>query len=217
MLETVVTYFLENFPWIAALCVTGYLSWKAAVYYTKVEDARKKVDSLPCDRRKEELDNHLGKVAGLEDNISSLTETVDDISKWLMKFDSEMINSLAKKHSPSKLTFSGEQLLEASGGKKVITDNLDYYISEIKEMNPNNPYDVEKSAMKAILGSIKSDIFVPIKNYLYYSPDKISFHNEQESKDEVVKLSIYSIIGVMTIFLRDEYLKRYPLAESILL
>lgn len=56
MLETVVTYFLDNFPWIAAICVTGYLSWKAAVYYTKVEDARKKVDSLPCDKRKEEID-----------------------------------------------------------------------------------------------------------------------------------------------------------------
>lgn len=217
MLETVVTYFLENFPWIAAICVTGYLSWKAAVYYTKVEDARKKVDSLPCEKRKEELDSHLGKVVGLEDDISSLTETVDDISKWLMKFDSEMINSLAKKHSPSKLTFAGEQLLEVSGAKKVINDNLEYYISEMEGMKPNNPYDVEKFAMKVILGSINSDIFVPIKNYLYYSPDKISFYNEQEGKDEVVKLSIYSIIGVMTIFLRDEYLKRHPLTESVLL
>lgn len=57
MIETVVTYFLENFPWIAAICVTGYFSWKAAVYYTKVEDTRKKVDSLPAKDEKKKLNN----------------------------------------------------------------------------------------------------------------------------------------------------------------
>lgn len=53
MIETVVTYFLENFPWIAAICVTGYFSWKAAVYYAKVEDTRKKHDPLNKNKKPE--------------------------------------------------------------------------------------------------------------------------------------------------------------------
>lgn len=56
MLETAVTYSFENILWISAIFVTGYLSWKAAVYFTKLEDTRKKVASLPCEKRKEEID-----------------------------------------------------------------------------------------------------------------------------------------------------------------
>ena len=58
MLETAVTYSFENILWISAIFVTGYLSWKAAVYFTKLEDTRKKVASLPCEKRKEEIDLH---------------------------------------------------------------------------------------------------------------------------------------------------------------
>lgn len=53
MLETVVTYPFENSLWVVAVFVTGYLSWKAGIYHAKIENTRKKVEHLPCDKRKE--------------------------------------------------------------------------------------------------------------------------------------------------------------------
>lgn len=53
MLETVVTYPFENSLWVVAVFVTGYLSCKAGIYHAKIENTRKKVEHLPCDKRKE--------------------------------------------------------------------------------------------------------------------------------------------------------------------
>lgn len=49
-MDIVLSYFIENYPWIAAIIVAVIITWMIAKYYHKVEDARKKVAKLPCEK-----------------------------------------------------------------------------------------------------------------------------------------------------------------------
>lgn len=149
MLETVVTYFLENFPWIAAILVTGYLSWKAAVYYTKLEDTRKKVASLPCDKRKEEIDlhskNHIEtskSIERVETTLGFIQKTMDQLAQ---KGNKLIIDPYTKSHSPLSITDAGREMMERLGVGEMFENNwsrIDEFIED--KLEYKNPYDIQE-------------------------------------------------------------------------
>ena len=59
-----------------------------------------------------------------------------------MKFDNDMIDKLAKKASPLKMTPLGEVLFEKSSAKKTIDNNIDFLIKELEDINPQTAYEV---------------------------------------------------------------------------
>lgn len=149
MIETVVTYFLENFPWIAAICVTGYFSWKAAVYYAKVEDTRKKVDSLPCERRKEEIEQHSGthnetsrSIERIETTLGFIQKTMDQLAQ---KGNKLIIDPYTKSHSPLSITDAGREMMERLGVGEMFEKNwlrIDEFIED--KLEYKNPYDIQE-------------------------------------------------------------------------
>jgi len=115
-----------------------------------------------------------------------------------------MIPTLAPKVSPRRLSPAGQLLLDMSGGKRCIDDNMDLFLSELHRFKPMTPFDVEEKALSTILLFKNHSIFNQIKNYIYYSPEIVELAGEK------VELSIFSISYVMSIYLRDIYFEIHP-------
>ena len=187
----VITYLLNNAPWIAVIVLAIIGSWKLSKYHAKLEETRNKVDSLPCDKHKD----------GIRDSEQRYNE--------LQRIVTSTNDKLAKKASPLKMTPLGEVLFEKSSAKKTIDNNIDFLIKELEDINPQTAYDVEEEALSYLLRNMGNEMFADIKKFLYYSPDTIQLKDPSSGEDKDVRLSMQSIIKLMSIYLRDLYLKKH--------
>lgn len=238
-MEAVVSYLLGVSPWMAAMVIVSIAIWKLSKYHSKLEEANKKMDNLPCedyrrniesaDRKFEKLEEWAQKIGNLpcekhhdellkrkvshdelNKTVKSTNEMVTTISKWIMKLDNKMIDALAQKASPLKITPIGEILFEQSHAKRAVDENLEFLLSELDEYNPKTAFDVEDKAWSVLFRNIGHDMFTDIKQYIYYAPETIKIKDPITQKEEDVQLSIQSIIKLMGIYLRDKYLEKYP-------
>ena len=203
-------YLLERWPAITiavlVILLVILVTWKVACYYHKIESARKKVESAPCQEHEKKLD----KLEESNKIIAATHDIVIEIGRWISKRDKKMIDLFVSKGSPYLITNIGFQLLEMSGGKKVIDNNLEFFIHEIRELNPKTPYDAEDYAFSVVLKNIGNEIFNPVKNFIYYSPEKIEMHDPDANLKIEVHISMEGILNVMSIYLRDKYIEENP-------
>lgn len=165
---------------------------------------RKRVGQLPCD-------SHSRSIEKLENQgalVDDMNERLESVAKWVMRHDDSMIDSLSRKCSPRRLTEAGKELYSISGGKRLLEENMDYLISEMQKRAPGTPYDVEDCALSVLLSSTAKPMFNGIKNYIYNAPDKLDLPDGKGGSVKV-SLSLYSVVWVMSIELRDEYLKAH--------
>jgi hypothetical protein len=59
-----------------------------------------------------------------------------------------------------------------------------------------------------------NDIFNPVKNYIYYSPDKIERYDPEHGENRMIELSLPALLNVMGVYLRDIYIQRHPEIEN---
>ena len=209
-MNPILTYLLNNAPWIAVILIAIIATWIISKYHTKLELTREKVDRLPCEQHKDDIRDSALRYKSLQQIVSSTNDMVVEINKWLMKFDNDMIDKLAKKASPLKMTPLGEALFEKSSAKKVIDDNINFLVDEIEKINPLTAYDVEEEALGFLLKNMGHELFTSIKQFIYYSPDTIELLDPSTNTIKEVKLSIQSIVKLMSIYLRDIYLSKHP-------
>ena len=88
-MDAVLAWLLDKLPIMGVILVVAVVAWWASRYFKKLEDSRKKVDSLPCDARKNDID----RLSRMEAKVDSINEQVSDISKWIMHVDEEMIEN----------------------------------------------------------------------------------------------------------------------------
>lgn len=208
-MEPIIEYLINNAPWIVVILVAIIATWRISKYHTKLEDIRNKVDKLPCEKHKDNIRDSEQRYNELQRIVTSTNDMVVEINKWLMKFDNDMIDKLAKKASPLKMTPLGEVLFEKSSAKKTIDNNIDFLIKELEDINPQTAYDVEEEALSYLLRNMGNEMFADIKQFLYYSPDIIQLKDPSSGEDKDVRLSMQSIIKLMSIYLRDLYLKKH--------
>lgn len=213
-MDAVLGFLLDNFPWVAvfaiALVAVAFAAWKAAAFYHKQKKVNERVESLPCEKH----EGRISELSGIGEAMTSIEDTIGEMARWIMKKDSSTIDTLAKKKSPRVMTSLGKALFEESPARKTMDDNMDKFISELKEKNPATPYDVEEAAMNTLLFSMKDESFNEIKNYLYYSPETVELEDPETGERKEVKVSMSALITLMSIYLRDEYLKRNPSITS---
>ncbi|OAV71206.1 hypothetical protein Barb6_01494 [Bacteroidales bacterium Barb6] len=162
-----------------------------------------KVDNLPC--KKHGYDIEEVKQIG-----ESTIEMLVYIKNWVMKRDPDMIDTLAQKASPLKMTPLGELFLEVSSAKKAVDNHLDYLIGELEKTKPRKPYDVDENSASVLSENTGGEIFDDIKQYLYESPDIITLIDPESKKEQEIKLSMHLVIRLMGIYLRDKYFERHP-------
>lgn len=204
-MDAVLAWLLDKLPIMGVILVVAVVAWWASRYFKKLEDSRKKVDSLPCDARKNDID----RLSRMEAKVDSINEQVSDISKWIMHVDEEMIDSLARKCSPMTMTKIGRDLFRESGAEKAMDENYEFLLSELEQKKPQTPFDVEDEALSVLLANMSHPMFNEIKNYLYYKPERIPFTDENGDRKEV-RVSMFAVIRLMGLDLRDRYLDRHP-------
>lgn len=204
------SYLLNNFPWLAFISISIYVTWKISKYHALLESTRDKVKELPCEKHKEDIKKSDTRYDNLQKIVSSTNDMVVEINKWLMKFDNDMIDKLAKKSSPLKMTPVGKILFRNSYGKQTIDNNIDFLLEELEKINPKTAYDVEEESLGFLLKNVGHEMFDEIKKFIYYSPDTITIQDPETQEDNEVKISLQYIVKLMSIYLRDIYLSKHP-------
>ena len=205
----ILTYLLNNAPWFAVILIAIFVTWKISKYHLKLEDTKNKVDELPCESHRDMLREFSEKYDRLYDTVESTNGMVVEVNKWIMRFDNDMIDKLARKASPLKMTPLGNALFNASNAKETIDNNKDFLIKEMEKDNPVTAYDVEECALNALFRNIGHEMFNDIKHFIYYSPEKMELCDPETGKCEEVKVSIQSLVRLMSIYLRDLYLQKH--------
>ncbi len=204
-MDAIVSWILEHWPMLGVIVIVAVIVWFISQYVAKVENSRKKIETLPCESHKSAIYS----LTTMNTTVDSINEQVTEISKWIMRFDGSMIDPLTRKCSPRIMTFVGQELFRQSGAEQAVSDNASYLISEIEKKSPATPYDVENTALNVLLGNMTHSMYEPIKNYIYYQPEIITLKNEK-GEDCQIHLSLNAIIRLMGIKLRDLYLAKHP-------
>ena len=206
-MDAIITYLLDNVPWLVAVIVVGVAMWKLSKYHSNLETTQKIVSSLPCSLRKNEIDQ----LKSFEKSFDSMAERFEEVCKWIMRNDINTIDTLAPKHSPRRMNRMGIEVYEETGAKQVFEDNKNFFLAELEKKNPKTAYDVEDAAFEVLLANLQEPIYNPIKSYLYTSPSKIVKKDESGS-DLEIELSMGLLLQLMSLELRDSYLELHPMA-----
>jgi hypothetical protein len=139
-----------------------------------------------------------------EDTVGALKDTSAITSAWIMKQDNSTISSFMGKKSPLSLTDTGKELLEVSGGKTLIDNNREFFLDKVGNFNPPTAFDVEEVSLIILISTSGKGYFKDIKEFVYYSREVTEFAGQK------CKVDLNAVIFVMSVYLRDEYLKTYP-------
>ncbi len=204
-MDAFISWVLEYSPVIGIIIVVGLLMLFLGLRISKYNHVCKVVESLPCTERKQSIDSF----SSVANTVDSINDQVTAISKWIMYIDGDMIEILSRKCSPRVMTQIGRSLFEQSGAKNVVDDNAETLIAELEKKNPLTPYDVENNALDVLLANLSDPMFNEVKNYIYYQPEEIEFHDENGDSRKV-RLSLMILVNLMGLELRDRYLAAHP-------
>lgn len=209
MLDALFNWLGNNYPTLLFMIALAVVVWQVAkVFFNskhRIETVEETIKTLPCESHKEQLDNY----SIMKETLSSVNEQVTSISKWVMKLEPGMIDVLAQKCSPRRMTTLGRDLFIVSGAKEVVDTNESFFIQEIDKKSPATPYDVEEVSLSVILSHIANPMFNGIKNYIYYQPEEVELTGDNNTKQKV-KISLNSLIQLMALEIRDRYLTAHP-------
>lgn len=216
MIAPIFRWLLESLPWMAPALVLGALAWyvsrQVSMWNCMLKALSDKIDKKPCERHGEDLADHRSRidihisesVARIEEHAHQIRSLESKIERWDDKMmDIALSNAVSvKKNSPYSLTDFGRFMLRHSMGRDCIDANRDYYFGMIDRMPHTTPYDVERSAIGAVMDSFRTDVTVSVKNFLYNSASDIDFDGKRH------EFTANDIQMAMAIYLRDLYLRR---------
>lgn len=114
----------------------------------------------------------------------------DTLVKWVSLISKDKISI----SSPKVLNEKGEKILEESGIKEIIDNNKSELIKKLKDKKLENLLDIETQSFYVLKNRENQKIFNSIKDYIYKNPN--------------VNIDVIFLVG--SIYLRDEYFKKYP-------
>lgn len=206
-MDAIITYLLENFPWLVAIGVAGWAMWKLSKYHSKLESTQERVSNLPCAQRKTEIEE----LKSFEKSFASMADRFEEVCKWIMRIDADAIDNLAPKRSPRKMNDMGLEVYAETGAKKILDDNAAFLLAELEKKSPDTAYDVEEAAFEVLLAHLTTPLFNPLKNYLYSNPSRI-VKKDESGEDKEIELSMGLLLQLMSIDLRERYLETHPMA-----
>lgn len=112
----------------------------------------------------------------------------------LVQWTKIIANKYAPAHSPRELNEAGKTILEKSGLRQIIDDNIQKFLGYLEQKNLKTPLDIEKQCFYALKEIENTEMINPIKTYLYSHPNQ----------------EINSIFFIGSIYLRNKYKDKYP-------
>ncbi|OJV35602.1 MAG: hypothetical protein BGO33_13790 [Bacteroidia bacterium 43-41] len=217
IIEIIVEWIGDNYPLVFAFIAVIWITWKVSRLYAKQKSINEKVDDLPCTKHREDIDtshsnyNELLRVTNeVNVTVSGMEDRLIEVLKWIIKKDSKMTDALMAKASPLNITPLGYVVYNESGAAKLMEEHLPAFIDTLAGIDPKTAYDVENESFNIILKNTGQPYFKPLKDYLYVAPDPAKFVNPDTKKEVDISLSLSQIAKLMSLVLRDEYLKLHP-------
>ncbi len=172
----------------------------------KLVNLEKKTDKLPCEKHGESIGTLAHNIDSIKETMQSNNGMLVELSRWAMHMDESMIEKLAQKYSPLRMTEAGAYLYNVSGAKEAVGKIAERLIADMEAMNLRTELDVEDKSLDMIIKNSNDAAFDQVKKYVYYSPDTIQVENTGES----IKFNMLSLMKLMSIDLRDRYLTKHP-------
>ena len=210
-MDAILTFLLEKFTTIAIIAIGIFvvirLVWFVAkFYFVRYKNVENKINEIPCNSER----RHCDSLFLISEALNSITDDIRGIKYYIIRTDDTTIDELSKKCCPFQLTDIGLVVLEDSGGMKCVDNNLSYFIDEIKNRNPKVALDVEDYALSAVSENLKEDFFNEIKNFVFHA--KCPYIKQKDNITLTLKspITINNVLYVMSIYLRDKFLEKYP-------
>lgn len=210
-MNAIINFALEHWPLAVLLLAFGWALWQVFKFYNSVSGTQDSVTKLETT-----VQSHSDKIDSFQKTVDKLDYVCDQLTeviKWIVKMDPQAIDTLAPKHSPRRLSTVGMMLYQECGAEKALNENKDFLLAELKKKDPKTAYDVEEGSFDVLLENLSNKMFNEVKNYIYNEPEMKELTGPDQ-ETVTVKLSIFLILRLMAIVLRDEYLKVNPMETS---
>lgn len=166
---------------------------KIGNFENSLKTIEKSLGKLPCAEREKEIRDTHDDVLAIKMFLAGKYKNAETI--WGVK------------HSPTILNENGKILYKNINGENFLSDNKDFFISKIDSKKPMTAFDVETDAYEILIANTNNPIFNDLKYWVYESPS-LTIKEENKSKQYIVTL--YDVCYVLSIPLRDMYLKQHP-------
>ena len=178
------------------------LAFKVGAVYNRLASLENAHKELPCEERRTSMEEHKTDIREMKKMLENNNEILNELAKWAMQRDKGMIEKLAKKASPLKMTKAGEELYKASHSDEALAKMKNMLMDKISGYKPRTKYDIEEAALDVLIKNMNNEHMDVVKNFVYESPDTFT-----TSSGEEVSFNLFALIKLMSIDLRDSYIK----------
>src|SRR6218665_2887730 len=128
MMEAIISYLLlANAPSVAVLLLLGAIVYATYFITKKIEEWKYKIKSIETQGKDlaVKIDAIDKKIGAIEEKMIDIIVAVNTISSYLgLKSKQKLPSDINIGLSPEELTPLGEEILNVSGGKKYVDENL---------------------------------------------------------------------------------------------
>lgn len=204
MTEIILQILIKNYPTLAGyfivILTVGFIVFEFTKFYLKTKQSCNKFDGI-YEKTKivcHEFDN-------IKLLLNKMYYALGKLNSMLLEKDILHTSCFSEQGSPRRLNGIGQRLYEQSGSKKVLEKILNQLIEKL-EMRENEEkekfdslLDIERESLNLMTDERDNPEFKDIQNFVYY-------HSSFEGKP----LTYSDVLFVMSLILRDEYIKRHP-------
>lgn len=141
---------------------------------------------------------------GMKSDLADLRVSVASINGFLSSgIGKDFSLGGTNKNSPRTLNERGLKLYNDVNGKNFLEKNKEELFAYLDRLAPKTAYDVENEALMALMTKTSTDMFIPIKSFLYNCP-------EIELNGKPYEITLADVCRVLYVPLRDMYLETHP-------
>lgn len=172
------------------------VSTKVGRYAEKIDNAEKNHNSMSDD------------IKELRSKMQDLIASISKLEGMVLINQSMQVASVSRKKSPRMLNTLGSALFEQMHGEQFLQDNKSMLYTYIDKNIPKTALDVETQAQAACVSISESEVFNPIKVFVYNCP------MQKDDNGNDFELTLGGAMFILSIPLRDMYLKDHPQIEK---
>ena len=195
----------------SAVCVIGSILtgvWFIVNKAVKYGENKKRLDDIERKTFKANCESHEKGIDAINRDLKEIKSDIVAIKSILTMKYKDAAGIFSMKCSPRQLNENGKKLFSDIEGEKFLEENKEFLFAKIDESNPQTALDVENAANIAFTSNTDNPIFNGLKNFVYNLP-AIPLKDKNGDK-HLYEVTLYDVCFVLSIPLRDMYLKEHP-------
>ncbi len=167
-----------------------------------------RIEELDTRTRGASCTHHSNVITDLRDEIKEMHTDVVTIKVILATTNKEAAAIFSIKNSPRELNSSGKRLLADVDGMSFLRKYKDVLFADMDTYTPKTALDVEAASFGTCMSCVAKEMFNEFKNFVYKSPTYLV--KDASGQEKSHDISILDICFVLSLPLRDMYLKAHP-------